>query len=317
MQIRRSVIAGSNVAGSATGIEVLAPAKINLFFEVLARRSDGMHEIETLMVPIDLYDTLHLADDPSGQLLLTATWAADTAQPTEYTVRSTEDMGDLPDGDANIAGRAVRLLAAKSGLRRGAKILLTKRIPSAAGLGGGSSDAAAALVAANEAWDLGWSNEQLAEVAAELGSDVPFFFAGGPAVCRGRGEKIETLNGLPTLHLVVVRPPEGLATAAVYRACTPGNPPLPVMPVVAAWQRGDLSALGPVAHNRLLEPARELSPWVGRVLDLLAMEGCPAIGMSGSGTSCFAVCRDARQAQALAARLRPQNIGRVWAVQTV
>ena len=123
---------------------------------------------------------------------------------------------------------------------------LVKRIPSAAGLGGGSSDAAAALTLANDAWGLGWSPAQLSRLGSELGSDVPSFFAGGPAVCRGRGEQVEPVAGLGMLHFVVVRPPAGLATADGYRACRPGRAARP-----AAWQ----TAASLLYHRQPLPPS--------------------------------------------------------------
>lgn len=312
MQIRRS----------AERVEILAPAKVNLFFEVLAPRDDGFHEIESLMVPVGLFDTLTLEDDRSGRVTLDVRGAAGIKKQSRCDAaavpRVSDEIETLPEGDDNIAVKALRLLARQAGIERGARLRLVKRIPMAAGLGGGSSDAAAALVAANMAWKLDWPVGRLAAVAAELGSDVPFFLAGGPAVCRGRGEKVQPVGGLGGLHLVVVRPPEGLSTAAVYRACQASRP-RPIDPVMEALRRKDLKAIGPVTHNRLLDPARRMSPWVGRVLDRLAAERCVAIGMSGSGTSCFAVCRTAREAACTAARVRARLGGtcRVWAVRSL
>ena len=170
---------------SAVELVIQAPAKLNLFFEVLAKRTDGYHEIESLMCPIDLYDTLHFQEDPSGQLELTCRRVFGAGGP------GGRGLHEMPEGPENLVFRAVELVRRRTGIRRGAKLWLVKRIPAAAGLGGGSSDAAAALVAANEGWRLGRSRHELAQWAAELGSDVPFFLAGGPAICRGRGERVE------------------------------------------------------------------------------------------------------------------------------
>src|SRR5271156_1731329 len=195
-----------HVHRSTSGIEVLAPAKLNLFLEVLAKRSDGFHEIETLMVPVAWYDSLHFVSDPGGELSLDCEQIARSAEP-------------VPTGDDNLVLRAVKLLRDRSSVRQGARLRLVKRIPAASGLAGGSSDAAAALVAANLGWQLNWPREKLAPLAAELGSDVPFFLGQGPAICRGRGEIIEPVAGLGPLWFVVVRPPVGLSTPAVYKAC--------------------------------------------------------------------------------------------------
>ena len=166
---------------SGVGVVVQAPAKLNLFFEVLGKREDGYHEVETLVTPIDLYDTLYVAPEEGERVSFSChrvcgLWGADGTW-----------ADHLPDGADNLVVRAVELLRRRAGVRTGARLHLVKRIPTAAGLGGGSSDAAAALVGANAVWRLGWSWQDLAHVGAELGSDVPLFFAQGPAICRGRG----------------------------------------------------------------------------------------------------------------------------------
>jgi 4-diphosphocytidyl-2-C-methyl-D-erythritol kinase len=181
---------------------------------------------------------------------------------------------------------------------------LIKRIPSAAGLGGASSDAASALLAANRGWGLNWPRPRLMEVAADLGSDVGFFLGRGAALCRGRGERIEAIDGLPPLHVVAARPPTGLSTAAVYADCRPANSPRSVEPLLAALRAGNLRAAGAAMVNRLQAPAERLSPaaaLLSREFAALDVEGCQ---MSGSGSSYFALCRSARHARRLGARLR-------------
>src|SRR4051812_35966171 len=140
----------------AAGVEVLAPAKLNLFLEVLARRPDGYHEIESLMVTVDLFDTLTVTELDSGAIVLEC------------------DDPSLPTGSENLVVKAARRLKAAAGSARGAHIALKKVIPAQAGLGGGSSDAAATLAALDRLWDLGMPASQLDAVAAEIGSDVPF-----------------------------------------------------------------------------------------------------------------------------------------------
>jgi 4-diphosphocytidyl-2-C-methyl-D-erythritol kinase len=302
----------------ANSAEVLAPAKINLFFAVIRRRDDGFHEIETLMAPINLFDTLVLEDDPSGNITLQTSWAEGLRKhPVAQESGLPDDLEVIPEGEKNIAVRALHLLAKSAGGCRGAKLRLIKRIPSAAGLGGGSSDAAATLVAANRVWNLGWSTEQLARVAAQLGSDVAFFLADGPAICRGRGEQIEPIGGLGNLHFVVVRPPEGLSTAAVYERCRPENSPKAISSIIQEIKQKSWSSLGRVAFNGLLESAKSLSPSVGRVLQRLEKASCPIIGMSGSGSSCFAVVRNQAEARQLARRLQAEKLGRAWVVRSI
>jgi 4-diphosphocytidyl-2-C-methyl-D-erythritol kinase len=294
---------------SGSDVVVQAPAKLNLFFEVLGRREDGYHEIETLVTPIEFYDTLVLTDTSDGQVTLTCqkvygVWGAAAGL-----------LDGLPDGPENLVFRAVELLRRRAGVDRGASLRLVKRIPTAAGLGGGSSDAAAALMAANVAWSLGQSPEQLAALGAELGSDVPLFFTQGPAVCRGRGERVQPIHGMGPLHFVLLRPPAGLSTAAVYRACQPPRQPRSVQPLLEALARGDLPAAGRLLFNRLEPAAETLSPWIGRLREVVAQTDCLGHQMSGSGTCYFALCRHARHARRLARRLRASGIGIAMAVR--
>lgn len=300
----------------------LAPAKINLFLEVLGKRDDGYHEVETLMAPITLYDTLFFSPQSEGNIELTSRWAAPPqakrqAGPSHANDDATDDRnggpallapwGDLPAEDKNLAYRAVALLKERAGVRAGAAMQLVKRIPSAAGLGGASSDAACALLAANEGWGLHWPRSRLAELAAELGSDVSFFLGRGAAVCRGRGERIERVDGLAPLHVVVARPPAGLSTAAVYAHCQPVGQPQRVESLLTALRAGDLDAAGAALVNRLQAPAERLSPAAARLsreFDSLDVWGSQ---MSGSGSSYFALCRSARHAQQVAARLRARS----------
>jgi 4-diphosphocytidyl-2-C-methyl-D-erythritol kinase len=294
---------------SAVELVIQAPAKLNLFFEVLGKRTDGYHEIETLMCPIDLYDTLHFQEDPNGQLELSCRRVVGAGSP------SGRGLDEVPEGPDNLVLRAVELVRRRAGVRRGARLWLVKRIPAMAGLGGGSSDAAAALVAANLGWQLGRSRDELAEWAAELGSDVPFFLAGGSAVCRGRGERVEPVRGLGALDFVVVRPPAGLSTAAVYGVCRPATQPQTAQPLVDALLRGDRRQVGRGLLNRLQPAAETLSPWVKRLQQEFSQLNCLGHAMSGSGSSYFGLCHNARHARRCARRLEAMGLGAVFAVR--
>ncbi|NBW95413.1 MAG: 4-(cytidine 5'-diphospho)-2-C-methyl-D-erythritol kinase, partial [Planctomycetia bacterium] len=197
-------------------ITIQAPAKLNLSLAVLARRPDGFHEIESLMVPVTLHDTLLVRAGPAGDVRLAVRFGGRLLHP-----EATPLARDVPHDHTNLVVRAVRLLAAEAGEARGLEVELVKEIPSGAGLGGGSSDAAAALVGAARLWGIDWPRERLADLAARLGSDVPFFLVGGPAIASGRGERLERVDGLPPLWAVVACPGAGLSTAAVYARCTP------------------------------------------------------------------------------------------------
>jgi 4-diphosphocytidyl-2-C-methyl-D-erythritol kinase len=196
-------------------------------------------------------------------------------------------------------------------------MVLVKRIPVAAGLGGASSDAAATLIAANIGWGLNWPTSELARVAADLGSDVPFFLRAGTAVCRGRGERIEPVSGLGRMSFVVVRPSDGLRTSAVYRECQPAEQPLSVSSAVASGRKRGPAALGQTLANRLEPAAARLTPSIARLrahfdrLDVLGHQ------MSGSGTSYFCLCRHARQARRVTQLLRSRHVGSVFHATSV
>ena len=261
------------------------------------------------MCPIEWYDTLYFAPAPPGPVALACRWEGDSS---EARVRSPV----LPEGADNIVVRAIELLRDSVGVRRGAHLRLVKRIPLAAGLGGGSSDAAAALVAANVAWGLGLSRSALGELAARLGSDVPFFLQGGPAVCHGRGELVEPVADWPPLHLVVACPGDGLSTAEVYRACRATHRPRRAADVLHAVRGRGAEQAAPLLYNALAPVAARLSDSVERLqqhfgsLDFLGHE------MSGSGTSYFGLCRSGRHARRLATGLRAAGLGAVHCVRS-
>lgn len=253
------------------------------------------------MCPIDLYDTLYFRDEAQGSLTLEV-----------ERVASEEADEPLPPPEQNLVIRALELLREDSGCRQGARIRLVKRIPMAAGLAGGSSDAAAALVAGNLGWRLGYSRERLAMLAARLGSDIPFFLLGSPALARGRGERLESCRRNFPLWFVIAKPPAGLSTAAVYKNCAPSDQPRTVGPLVEALERGNLGESGKQLWNRLQPTARTLSPWIERLEREFAGLDLPGHLMSGSGTSYFGLCRNGAQARALAGRLRQRGIGQVF-----
>jgi 4-diphosphocytidyl-2-C-methyl-D-erythritol kinase len=288
-----------------TGVEVQAPAKLNLFLEVLAKRPDGYHEIETLVAPFAIFDTLTLSELDGGEIVSQCRWAGG------LTASSGEALGDLPEPGKNLAVQALELLRQRHGVFAGARLTIVKRIPTGAGLGGASSDAAAALVAGCALWKLGVSHAELAALAAELGSDVPLFLSGGAAICRGRGEQVEATGPLPALHAVVVKPPVSLATADVYGRCKPAWSPERVWPVLHAWKSGELPRLASRLANRLESAAAELSPWMGRIRHTLRQSSSAGIGMTGSGSSWFALCRNARHSYQLARNLSTRGLGYV------
>jgi 4-diphosphocytidyl-2-C-methyl-D-erythritol kinase len=267
-------------------VVVWAPAKVNLYLEVLAKRPDGYHELETLLVAVSLFDTLVFRARSSPEILLRC------------------NQPNLSTGPDNLIVRAARLLQQHTGCPHGADVRLVKRIPLAAGLAGGSTDAAAALAGLNALWGLNLPPQELIGLSAQLGSDVPFFFATPAAWCTGRGEQVGALPLARRLWLVLVCPPVGMATADVYRALTVPAQPHDGASVLAALQMGDPEAIGRHLHNRLQPVAERLCPRIAEEHARLAALRPAGQLMSGSGSSLFALCRDRREALRLAQELR-------------
>jgi 4-diphosphocytidyl-2-C-methyl-D-erythritol kinase len=277
------------LAAGSDGVVLAAPAKLNLFLEILGKRPDGYHDLESLMVAVDLFDTLELRATTNGQIAL-------TCEP--------DSLSAGPDNLVHKAAVALRTHVNQPTL--GAEIRLTKRIPTQAGLGGGSSDAAAVLVGLNRIWKLGLTRQELLAIAASIGSDVAFFLTLPAAWCTGRGEQV-ALEPTPTgsestsgFHFVLVCPPIGLGTAGVYKRLVVPARPTSGDAVRTAFRAGDAPGLGRALFNRLEEPAFGLEPLVGRIRHRLGALGpCGAL-MSGSGSTVFAVCRDRAHANQVA-----------------
>ena len=284
-------------AESGRIVEVQAPAKLNLFLEVLGRRPDGYHEIESLMVTTDLRDHLSFEDDPSGLLVLDC------------------DDPNLSTGPDNLVIRAAEALRRESGTDRGARIRLSKRIPAQAGLGGGSSDAAATLRGLSELWRLDLDAERLERIGAGIGSDVPFFLHGPAAVCRGRGERVEPVAlGATTYHFVLARPDVGVSTADAYQNLELPARPEPIGPILEAFRSGDSEWLGRHLFNRLQPVAEGLAPDLVRVreaLTSLTPSLLHGVAMSGSGSAYFGLARDRDAAFEAARQLEAARPG--WA----
>jgi 4-diphosphocytidyl-2-C-methyl-D-erythritol kinase len=280
------------VAGG-DGVVIAAPAKLNLFLEILRKRPDGYHDLESLMVAVDLFDTLEMRAGTNDEIRLVC------------------EPASLSTGPDNLVYKAA--IALRTHVNRpalGADIRLTKRIPTQAGLGGGSSDAAAALVGLNRIWKLGLTRPELLAIAASIGSDVAFFLTLPAAWCTGRGEQVTpepTGNEKSGFHFVLVCPPVGLGTAGVYSRLNVPPEPVSGDAVRAAFRAGDANTLGRALFNRLEEPAFALEPLVGRIRQRLGSLGpqapCGAL-MSGSGSTVFAVCRTRAHAVQVAGAFR-------------
>lgn len=257
-------------------MKLRAPAKVNLSLRILGRRPDGFHEIESVIAPISLADEITI----------------ETSLGQGVKVRC--DDPAIPQDDSNLAAVAARQFHAQTGVRFFADIFITKHIPSGAGLGGGSSDAAAVLLALDSIFETNLGTAGLEEIAARIGSDVPFFIRRQRAIVRGRGEVVEPAPPAPPLHLVLIKPPFEVSTPWAYRqwSTATGLPSVDLSP--QSWMDfefvNDLET--PVFEKFLLLPV--IRAW------LREQPGCHVAMMSGSGSTMFGVCESGEAAAAIA-----------------
>lgn len=291
-----------------------APAKINAHLAVGPLRDDGFHELRTVYLAVSLLDTV--AARPGDGLSLTVTGEGAGAATGADAV---------PTDRRNLVWRAAELLAAHAGVPADAQLEITKTIPAAAGLAGGSADAAAALVALDALWGTRAARADLIELAAGLGSDVPFSLLGGVALGTGRGEQLAPVLAGRSWHWVLGIAGEGLSTPSVYaeldrlraQARVPdGTELLPAEPVIAALRAGPAPALADALANDLQAPALALRPELRRGLAAATAAGALGALVSGSGPTVAALVEDQPAAVRLAASLAGEGVFRTLRVVT-
>jgi 4-diphosphocytidyl-2-C-methyl-D-erythritol kinase len=269
-----------------------APAKLNLGLRIFPARPDGFHDLETWMVPISWHDTLWI--EPGDEPMRLEITGRSEGVPTEL--------------EKNLVGRAAMKLAAAAGIEAKGKIRLHKVLPPGGGIGGGSSDAAQALVALNEAWGLHWPEGRLESIAAELGSDIPFFVRCKPQLCTGRGEIMTPLHPAYPLFAVLLIPPKGCPTKDVYQAFDAGHQHKP--PAARTYwiklSRARGHELSVLLVNDLEPAAFAVAPWLRELRDQAAhaVRGGRPVHMTGSGSTLFALCDSGAEAGELATKLQ-------------
>lgn len=248
-----------------------APAKINLMLDVLHKRSDGYHEVEMIMTMVDLADRIEMAEMPRDTIMISS------------------QAGYIPLDEKNLAFQAARLVKERYDVKKGVYIHLDKKIPVAAGLAGGSSDAAATLRGLNKLWGLGISDEELRLLGAELGSDVPFCITGGTALATGRGEKLAMMPNPPQCWVILAKPPINVSTAEVYgrvRSDRIAHHPS-AKRMEEAIRNQSFAGVCQELGNVLEDVTLKLHPEVGQLKEAMLRLGVDGVLMSGSGPTVF------------------------------
>lgn len=257
-----------------------APAKINLSLDVLHKREDGYHEMELVMTTIDLADRLTF----------------ETTEEKDIRIESTNSF--LPLDQRNIAYKAAQLLREQFKISDGVEIKIEKNIPIAAGLGGGSSDAAATLRGLNKLWGLNLSLDELAELGAQLGSDIPFCVYGGTAYATGRGDQLKQLNTIPQCWVILVKPKKGISSWTVFENLAVEDLDHPqTKKVLQAIETHDYKAMTVYMANALEKVSIVKQPKIEVIKEKILQFGADAALMSGTGPTIYGVCRNYSRAQ--------------------
>ena len=282
-------------------ISVDANAKINLTLDILGKRDDGYHEVSMVMQEISLHDTLHLEEIPAG---------------IELEISGS----DLPADESNLCYRAARLVKDTCNLKAGVRIRLEKRIPVAAGLAGGSTDAAAVFKGMNDLFSLNITEEKLCDLGAELGSDIPFCILGGTMLATGRGELLKRLPDFDGVNVVLAKPRVGVSTAWAYKTYDAGytgrHPDNEAM--IKAIEQGDVSGVSNLLCNVLEGVTIKEHVIIDTYKQAMLKAGALCSMMSGSGPTVFGIAPDETVAEAVAAQIKGIDAGAaVFTAKTV
>lgn len=252
-----------------------APAKINLTLDILNKRDDGYHEVEMVMTQVDLSDRLELEELDGDTIIISS------------------PVGYIPLDEKNHAFQAAKLIKERYGVKQGVYIHIDKNIPVSAGLGGGSSDAAATLRGLNRLWQLNLDAEELQKLGAEIGSDVPFCVAGGTALATGRGERLQPIPSPPSCWVILAKPSVSVSTAEVYRqfdaASNTEKPKSRQM--VQALEAQDYEGICQALGNMLEQTTLRIYPEVSRIKACMEKLGADGVQMTGSGPTVFGLVR--------------------------
>lgn len=283
----------SSVTGMGTRVRIRTNAKLNLFLRVVGTRPDGYHELETIFHGIGLGDDIELVPTSTGGIEIDMTLDPDL-------------VGDLPTAEENLVARAIQGLVRKGATNPGIKIHIIKRIPIAAGLGGGSGNAAGALVALSELWSMDLDPQALVGIGASIGSDVPYCLGGGTALAMRRGEELTPLPAPLTIWFVLGISFRPLLTKEVYDAWDKMEPvdDAGSAPMTFALGSGDVDEIADLLHNDLERAAFSLWPELADKKQAMIDAGALGAALTGSGPTVFSIVRDESHAGAVAAKVR-------------
>ena len=271
-----------------------AYAKINLGLDVLRRREDGYHEVKMIMQTVDIYDVLTFVKAPADVFRLSV------------------DSAQIPDDDNNLVLKAARLLFATAGIDAGAEVTLQKNIPVAAGMAGGSTDAAATLIGLNALYDLRFTTEQLQEIGVKLGADIPYCIMGGTALSQGIGEILRSLPAPPRAHLVIAKPDLMISTKYVYENLHANS--LKVHPnidgMIEALSNQDLTKMCSLMGNVLETVTEKENPIITQIKDLMKEQGATGALMSGSGPTVFSIFTEEEKARSCFQKIQEENLAK-------
>jgi len=280
-------------------VKVRCAAKLNLYLDVVGKREDGYHDVETVFQPVSMYDEIEVSRIEEGIQLI-------------------GDDDTVPWDEKNLCYKAADLIMRRAGLAGGVRISVTKKIPSGAGLGGASSDAAGTLTAIDSLFGLQYSKEELMKFALEIGSDIPFFIYGKPAVGKGRGERLESWNGLGEGWFLLVKPDVTISTSWAYSninlQLTRGIDKDKLNSVLKKLD--ELPGERVQTWNSFVEVVRERYPAIGEILNRFKREEPLLFSMSGTGSVCFAFFSEVDRAKEVESGFKEEGFS-TWVVRPV
>lgn len=268
-------------------VRIESPAKVNLFLEVLEKREDGYHNVETILETVDLCDDIILKEAKKG-------------------IEIASNFPSLPLGRENLAYQAAFLLKKRLGIEKGIQLTINKRIPLASGLGGGSSNGASVLLALNRLWDLNLSYQEVFDLAREMGADVPFFLRKGRALGRGRGDELQPLPQSPTLYFVLVSLGFEVSAKWAYENLKGDltKERRSIRMILSALKSSNTEKIGNSLYNRLEEAVIPRHPQIARIKERLLELGAKGALMSGSGPSVFGIAEDDKRAEEIYGKIK-------------